>query len=102
MELCTLLQARRYNFKDDDGRTVEGVTLTYLTGDVETTGDRRGCPPLSVSAPVEIFAQLGAVPGVYGFDFKQRAGKGGRPTLQVVGLQFRAPLDGHLQPLPAQ
>ena len=102
MELCTLLQARRYNFEDDEGRTVEGVNLTYLTGDVETMGDRRGCAPLTVSAPVEIFAQPGAVPGVYGFDFKQRPGKGGRPALQVVGLQFRAPLDGHLQPVPAQ
>ena len=102
MELCTLLHVRRYNFRDNEGRTVEGVNLTYLTGDVETMGDRRACAPLTVSAPVEIFGQLGAVPGVYGFDFKQRPGKNVRPTLQVVGLQFRAALDGHLQPVPTQ
>jgi hypothetical protein len=101
MEVCTVLQARRYEFKDDDGRLIEGVTLIYLTGDVEKTGNRRGCAPLTVSAPVEIFADLGPLPGIYGMDFKQRPGKGGRPSLQVVGLHFQTPLDGHLRPVSA-
>jgi hypothetical protein len=99
METCVLLSARRYQFADDKtGRAVEGVTLTYLTGDAETTGDQRGMFPLSITAPFEVFGTLTEVPGVYDMDFKQRPGKGGKPTLQVVGLRFKQALTGLLGP----
>ncbi len=96
METCVLLSARRYQFTDDKGAPVQGVTLTYLTGDVETTGDRRGLSPLTINAPVDVFSSLSVVPGVYGMEFKQRPGKNGRPTLQVTGVRFEAALDGLL------
>jgi hypothetical protein len=88
MQECLLLAARRYDFKDEQGRRIEGVTLTYLTGDVDKAGDRLGQMPMSIPAPVDVWHQLQAVPGVYGIDFRQRPGKGGRPTLQAVGLEF--------------
>ncbi len=91
MQECLILAARRYDFKDDDGRRIEGVTLTYLTGDVDQASDRLGQVPLSIPAPVGIWHDLQAVPGVYGIDFRQRPGKGGRPTLQAVGLEFLSP-----------
>jgi hypothetical protein len=87
---CLILAARRYDFTDDGGRRVEGVTLTYLTGDVDNAPDRRGQVPLSIPAPVDIWHQLQAVPGVYSINFRQRPGKGGRPTLQAIGLEFLA------------
>jgi hypothetical protein len=90
MQECLLLAARRYDFSDESGRRIEGVTLTYLTGDIDNASDRRGQVPLSIPAPVAIWHQLQAVPGVYGIDFRQRPGKGGRPTLQAVGLEFLA------------
>ena len=96
MDTCVLLSARSYDFKDDQGRSVQGVTLSYLTGDVETTGDRRGVFAMSINAQPEIFAQLGPVPGIYDMDFKQRPGPKGKPVLQVVGLKFKAPLTGML------
>jgi hypothetical protein len=97
METCVLLAARRYQFTDDKtGRPVEGVSLTYLTGDSETTPDQRGMFPLSITAPLEVFGLLTEVPGVYDMDFKQRPGKGGKPALQVVGLRFKQALTGLL------
>jgi hypothetical protein len=88
MQECLLLSARRYDFKDDDGRRIEGVTLTYLTGDVDNEADRRGQSPLSIPAPMDVWHSLQSVPGFYQVDFRQRPGKGGRPTLQAVGVEF--------------
>lgn len=104
METCVLLSARRYEFTDEKtGRPVEGVSLTYLTGEVEKTDDQRGMFPLSITAPVESFAALQVVPGIYDMDFKQRPGKGGKPTLQCVSLRFKRPVTGLGEPVgPAQ
>jgi len=101
METCLLLSARRYQFEDDKGKSVEGCTLTYLTGDVDATGDRRGAAPLSINGPADLFGSLSALPGVYDVDFKQRPGPKGRPTLQVVGLHYRSALslDALLSPV---
>ena len=93
METCVLLSARRYDFKDDAGKQVEGVTLTYITENVETDGDTLGCQPLSVAGASSVWASLGEVPGVYDLDFKQRPGPKGKPTLQLVGLKFVAPVE---------
>lgn len=99
---CLILSARRYDFKDDDGRRVEGVTLTYLAGEVDQEVDRRGQAPLSIPAPVDLWHQLQAVPGYYVIDFRHRPGKGGRPTLQAAALDFIEPVDlGRVVALPA-
>ena len=74
------------------------MTLNYLTGEVEESANTRGSLPMSITAPVDLYADLGPLPGVYDMDFKQRPGKGGKPTLQCTGLKFRSPLDGLLQP----
>jgi hypothetical protein len=92
MQECLILSARRYDFKDEDGRRIEGVTLTYLTGDVDREADRRGQAALSIPAPVDVWHQLQAVPGWYQIDFRQRPGKGGRPALQAIGVEFLAPV----------
>jgi hypothetical protein len=94
MENCLLLSARRYQFADDKtGRAVEGVSLTYVTADVEHEPDRLGMAPLTISAPFELWPSLGALPGVYQLDLKQRPGKNGRPTLTCVGARFVSPVD---------
>jgi hypothetical protein len=94
MERCIVLTARRYDFKDaETGRRVEGVTLSYMTGDPEAQPDYRGQAVMSIPAPSEIWHQLQAIPGVYGIDFRQRPGPKGRPTLQAVGAEFIAEAD---------
>lgn len=93
METCVLLSARRYDFKDDAGKQVEGVTLTYITENVETEGDTRGCQPLSVAGASSVWSKLGAVPGVYDLDFKQRPGPKGKPTLQLVDVKFKEAIE---------
>jgi len=93
MEQCIILAARRYDFKDDTGKHVEGITLTYITDFVEVEGDTRGCQPLSVTAPILVWSSLTQVPGVYDLDFRQRPGPKGKPTLQLCKLNFVAPVE---------
>jgi hypothetical protein len=94
MERCIVLTARRYDFKDaESGRRVEGVTLTYLTGDAESQPDYRGQAVMSIPAPIELWHELQAIPGVYGIEFKQRPGPKGRPALQAVGAMFLGEAD---------
>lgn len=94
MDRCLVLHARRYDFKDaDSGRRIEGITLTYLTGDVEDQLDQRGQVPLQIKAPVELWPALHTVPAVYAIDFRQRPGQRGRPTLQAVGVKFVESVD---------
>ena len=91
MERCLVLCARRYSFKDEGGRQVDGVTLSYLTGDREDGSDRRGMEPLTISGDQRLYSELQELPGVYELDFKQRPGKNGRPTLQVASVRFLGP-----------
>jgi hypothetical protein len=94
LEKCIILSARQYDFNDKDtGRNVRGVTLNYLTADVEQEPERRGMPVLTISAAFELWPSLSVVPGVYELDLKQRPGKNGRPTLTCTGVTFIAPVD---------
>jgi hypothetical protein len=55
MQECLVLSARRYDFKDEDGRCIEGVILIYFIGDVDWEADRRGQAALSIPAPVDVW-----------------------------------------------
>ena len=101
METCVVLGARSYSFTDDKGKPVSGVSVTYLTGDVEQEADRKGAFPLTINGPIELAASFPALPGVYDMDFRQRPGVKGKPTLQVVGANFKHALDGFLKPTKA-
>lgn len=90
---CLVLGARRYDFKDDDGSRVEGAKLHYLTLDAteDDDPDRVGEIPFEVSAPLSLFPELREAPAFYDVEFRQRPGRGGRPTLQVVGVSYQGP-----------
>jgi hypothetical protein len=84
-----VLNAKRYSFANDDGEKVEGTTLQYL--DPEETvqeANRQGLDVMTISAPLDFYEQLPALPGVYDLTFKQRPGKNGRPTLTVTSARF--------------
>ena len=92
---CLVLGVRRYSFKDDDGERVEGAKLHYLTLDAsedeDLDVDQRGEIPFEVSAPLGLYDKLGEVPAFYDVDFRQRPGRGGRPTLQAAGVSYLGP-----------
>ena len=88
MERCLVLSARRYSFKDDSGKQVDGVTVTYITGESEAQDDLRGMQPLSITGPLALWPQLDPLPAYFGMDFKQRPGPKGKPTLQLVAAHF--------------
>lgn len=88
--------ARRYDFKDDaSGERVEGAKLHYLTLDGEQDGDtnRHGEIPFEVSVPQSLFDEFASTPAFFDVEFRQRAGRGGRPTLQVAGVSYLGPAD---------
>lgn len=95
---CLVLGARRYDFKDDDGGRVEGVTLHYLTLDGSDDSDVKGEIPFSCSAPSDLYHQLERLPAYYDVDFRQRPGRGGKPTVQAVGVRMRSEVDGFVMP----
>lgn len=92
MERCLVLSARQYDFKDDAGKSVEGVTVNYLTLDEPTDGATRGCPPMTISAPSGLWPQMTTLPGYYDLDFRQRPGLKGKPVLMVVAARLVQPL----------
>jgi hypothetical protein len=102
METCIVLSAREYDFEDEKGKQIKGVTINYLTGDVESDHDRRGVFPFTINAPADVHHALKALPGVYQLDFKQRPGLKGRPVVQVVAAKLVQALDGMMKPLPNQ
>lgn len=89
METCLVLAARRYDFKDEAGKQIDGITVTYITDEVQADGDTRGCQPINITAASNCWPDLVRLPAYYDLDFKQRPGPKGRPTLQLVNLQFK-------------
>lgn len=89
---CIILSARRYDFADDKGKQVAGVSVHYIEGKPLQDADERGNIPLKISATPETWGKLRDLPGVYDCDFRQRPGKDNRPTLTLTGVQFVSPL----------
>lgn len=98
---CLVLGARPYDFKDDDGARVEGVTIHYITSDPDPSARSVGHVPLNVSAPIKFFHLLDKVPGLYDIEFGQRPGRGGRPTVTVVGMEYLGDVSIGLAPSAA-
>lgn len=86
-----ILSARQYDFKDDAGKQVSGVTLTYADPEEPAELGRKGLTLLTISVPSSLWPSLRSEPGLYRLDFKQRPGRGGKPVLQVVGCEYVGP-----------
>jgi hypothetical protein len=93
LERCVLVSARRYDFTDDAGKRVAGVSVEYVTGEAQEEQQARGLPVMTINAAPELWPELTALPGVYDVDFKQRPGAKGRPTLQIVSVNLAGALD---------
>ncbi len=91
MERVYALGVRRYGFNDDAGARVEGATLHYIVGDGPdpTDEDVIGELPMQVRVPRSVFQSLAGVelPGYCEIEFRQRPGRGGKPTLTAVDVR---------------
>jgi hypothetical protein len=93
---CLVLGIRRYDFKDESsGERVEGAKLHYLTLDASEDAypdpDRHGEIPFEVPVPQAMFDDFASSPAFFDVEFRQRAGRGGRPSLQVSGVSYMGP-----------
>lgn len=87
-----VLHTRPYNFKDDEGRTVEGATITYLDLDNDPDQGEKGFAPLSISAKLDQLHDFTSVPGFYNMNFRQARGANGRPRLVFANATLTQPM----------
>ena len=83
-----VLHVRPYDFEAEDGRRLQGSTVTYLDLAMKGEEPERGYAPLNLSVEPQVDRQLTAVPGLYDLDFRQRRGKNGKPTLVLAGARL--------------
>lgn len=93
MSRYLVLHVRPYDF-EDDGRRIQGSSVTYLDPSTPLTATgERGHPPLSLSVDTGVDRQMQEVPGFYDLSFTQRRGKNGRPQLVLAGARLVAGVD---------
>ena len=88
-----VLAAKKYDFKNDAGEQVAGATVQYLDFESGALNEpnRKGFEPVTIAATTEAFAQFTEVPAYYDLQFRQRAGKNGRPTLALTSAKLLQP-----------
>ena len=88
-----VIHVSRYSFSNDRGERVEGVKVTYLPEEADAEPDSRGYKPITVtSQDYTLFNSFPSVPGLYDMRFRQRAGKDGKPTLELRSADLVAPV----------
>lgn len=84
MSKYLVLNVQRYDFTREGGDRFQGVRVTYLDQQAESSDKVRGLVPMTVGGPVELWERIEKVPGHYALDFKQRPDFKGRPTLSLT------------------
>jgi hypothetical protein len=87
-----VLNVREYNFKDDDGKTVEGATVTYIDLTSVPEEGEKGQPVLQLSATRDQAHDFTTVPGMYEMSFTQRRGARGKATIAFARAQLSEPV----------
>lgn len=85
----TVLFARRYEFTSPEtGQILSGVKITYLD-QPDNTKDSKGLPVLTISAPLEFWHDLRAVPGKYELGFRHKMdSKTNKPVVILTDLTY--------------
>jgi len=83
-----VLHVRPYDFETEDGKHLQGASVTYLdlSGPVEK--GEVGHAPLTMSVGQELVHSFTEAPALYDLDFRQRRGKGGKPVLLLAGARM--------------
>lgn len=85
-----VLCVKRYDFKDDSGKRIVGVKITYIDeSDIQNTNTAKGNIPLSISSPeAALWNSFSVVPHYYQLDFGIKPGKDSKPTLYLKGAKL--------------
>lgn len=86
-----VLGLRRYDFKDDDGQRVNGVSLHYVMPEASEEEDEYGHMPMKENLTPEMARQLSEVPAFYELEHKMRPGRNSKPTPTLTGITFAGP-----------
>lgn len=93
---------RRYDFKDDDGERVKGMTMHYVMPEGSGDEDTIGFLPVRESVSQEAAKGLAQVPGYYELYHEMRPGRNSRPTPTLVSMSFEGPADVGTTPAPQE
>lgn len=93
-----VLFVRPYNFKDESGRMLEGVTVYYLNN-VSTNDAQSGFGYQPIKANIHSMDGLSVVPGVYQATFSPFSSSRGL-QLKLSSLAFKEGVELWKKPLP--
>ncbi|CAM3319457.1 hypothetical protein FITA111629_15585 [Filibacter tadaridae] len=84
---------RPFNFANDDGEKVQGVTVYYLDTTNENSEYGQGHAALNLTLIGEHSQKFTKLPGVYDLDFRQARDTKGRPVLKLQDVQYLKPFN---------
>lgn len=84
---------RSFNFVNDDGEKIQGVTVHYLDNENENSEYSKGHTSLNLTMIGDHLDKFKQMPGVYDLNFRQDRDKRGRPVLRLQDATFVKPFD---------
>lgn len=84
---------RPFDFANDNGEKVEGVTVFYLDTYNENSEYGKGQTALNLTLIGKHLSKFEQLPGVYDMDFRQARDQKGRPTLRLQDVTFVEPFN---------
>ena len=82
---------RPFDFVDDSGKSVQGVTVFYLDSVNEDSEYGKGYSSLNLTLIGDHIGKFKHVPGIYELDFRQARDSKGRPTLRLQDASYVRP-----------
>lgn len=100
-----ILYASSYEMTDEKtGRFNSGVSLSYFPSDslapLNNENGSFGKKAAKGTMPFERFGKISTCPAVYEATFEMAVGKDGKPTLNVVDVDYVGAIDAKIVPLP--
>lgn len=82
---------RPFNFANDDGEKVQGITVYYLDTVNENSEYGKGHSALNLTLIGDHSDKFSVIPGIYDLTFRQARDNKGRPTLRLQDAEYLQP-----------
>lgn len=92
MAKYTVLGAKGYDFKDDNGIRKTGATLYYIDERLDQ-GLLKGYIPFNISVDLDTLKKITSFPAICDIEFKRVPNAKGRAVEVFSSLQFIAPVE---------
>lgn len=92
-KVLVLGHSKPYDFKNDNGASIEGVKISYITARPTIKPGEVGYTPIQVSINPSMLKEFKEIPGIYDVEFEQVSGRNNRPELAIVAFEFVKPAD---------